>query len=460
MRLPTTARVFLLFVLIAFPAFAEETVGYYIGSFDMVTMGHKAVVASTLNDPKLGIKKIYITVNWNTDKDFNASMEERVEMMRRTYAEFGDRVEILREPLEGRPDFARYLIEKHQGKVLGIFGDDTFDKNYKIFTKDTNVHDFDYVKVARPEAATVMTESVYVLVIHDHEIEADGTSSSVARKAIAEGKDPVKMGLISQGAYDYIMERGLYKTPTEAEIPQLKADFEARYRKFIAEMQTAWPGHDLSKLPVPEFKSTQSVEAQADKFVRHLITNLKLNLKQQYEMRPLAEKLLGIRYPTTPMRSTQRAGIYFGSFDGGVNPGQKEVVREALKNVDVLYVAALGRSAKEIKMPLEERKAALREQLGEFGGRIVVTDLPSLEDSPSFVRRVRNEYSPDTTAFFGTNVFQKNYDRLKGISHLKFAALAVPGSDPMLPPGVPLIGKADPCGIRNVAPDAPHDPPA
>ncbi len=454
----TTARVFVVFLFVAFSAFAEETVGYYIGSFDMVTMGHKAVVASTLNDPNLKIKKIYITVNWNTDKDFNASMEERVEMMRRTYAEFGDRVEILREPLEGRPEYARYLIGKHQGKVLGIFGDDTFDKNFKIFTKDTNVHDFDYVKVARPEPAVSAIESVYVPIVHDHEIEADGTSSSAARKAIAEGKDPSALGLISKEAYEYIKERGLYQTPTEAEIPALKADFEKRYREFVQKMELEWPGHGLSKLPMPEYKSTQSLEAQSDKFVRHLITNLKLSVAQQYEMRPKAEKLLGIRYPTKALRSNQKAGIYFGSFDGGVAAPQKEAVREALKNVEVLYVAALGRSAKEIKMPLEERVTKLKEQLGEFGGRVVVTSLPSLEDSPSFVKRLRNEHGPETTAFFGTNVFQANYDRLKGISNLKFAALAVPGSNPQLPPGVPLLGHSDPCGLGNVAPNAPQNP--
>lgn len=453
----STARIFLLFVLIAFPAFAEETVGYYIGSFDMVTMGHKAVVASTLNDPKLGIKKIYITVNWNTDKDFNTSMEERVEMMRRTYSEFGNRVEILREPLEGRPEFARYLIARHQGKVLGIFGDDTFDKNYKIFTKDTNVHDFDYVKVARPEtAAASAQESVYVPIVHDHEIEADGTSSSAARKALAEGRDPAALGLISKEAYEYIKERGLYQTVPPERVVAAKADFLARYQAFITEMQKTMPGADLAALPQPEYKPTQSIEAQSDKFVRHLITNLKMNVEQQFSFRPKAEKFLGIRYPTRRLRSTQRAGIYFGSFDGGVNPGQKDVVREALKNVDVLYVAALGRSAKEIKMPLEDRKSALKEQLAEFGGRVIVTDLPSLDDSPNFVKRMRNEHGPDTTMFFGTNVFQANYDRLKEISKLKFAALAVPGNHPTLPPGVPLLmGSKDPCGMGNVAPDAP-----
>jgi hypothetical protein len=266
----------------------------------------------------------------------------------------------------------------------------------------------------------------------------------------------VAAGIISQEVYDYIKERGLYQTVPPEKVAEATAAFHERYRKFVAEMQKQWPAADLSAIPLPEFKPTQSFEAQAEKMVRHVVTHLKLDADQQFDFRPKAEKILGIRYSTQPLRSTKKAGIYFGSFDGGVSAPQKEVIRQALGTVDVLYVSALGKSAKEIKMPLEERKRLLREQLAEFGGRVVIGDIPSLEESASTVRRIRNEHAQPTVAFFGTNVFQKNYERLKGISNLQFAAVPVPGNNPKIPRGTLLLGQnVDPCGLGNVSSDAP-----
>ena len=102
-------------------------IGYYIGSFDPPTLAHRAAVLEAMRH--FGLTKVYITVNHNTAKDFNASIAERIHMLQLLFADQGDRVIILREPLEGRREFARYILERHpEAHLLGIFGEDTFEK--------------------------------------------------------------------------------------------------------------------------------------------------------------------------------------------------------------------------------------------------------------------------------------------------------------------------------------------
>lgn len=428
-----------LFVLVmTCPAVAEELVGYYIGSFDPPTLGHKLVVAAAMKAHPLA--KVYITVNHNTDKDFNTSMDERLQMMKKLFSEYGDRVEVLREPLEGRPAFARYLLEKHQGKILGIFGDDTFEKNYKIFTTDADVHDFDYVKVARPEATAL--ESVYVPVVHDLEIDADGTSSSAARDLIALGKDPVAAKILSKEVYDYIQELKLYQKISGEKLADAQKDFLGRYNAFISTLKQQRPDLDLSKIAEPTFKATQSLGAQKDKFVRHIVTSLKMPLEAQLVFRPEAEKILQIPFQTRPLRSAKAAGIYIGSFDGP-NRSQRDVIAETLKqqNLDVLYVGVLGTSRKPIHASLAERMNMMKALTAEFGDKVRVLSIPNLEGSQRTFRRLRNEHSAPTLAVFGSNVFDPNFDRLKKIPGLRFGIIPLPGDQRTtpLPPGVAVI---------------------
>jgi phosphopantetheine adenylyltransferase len=444
--------VLLLWLLVSIPLYAENKAALYIGSFDMPTRGHRDVLLTTMK--KEGIKKAYISVNYNTDKDFNASMEERIDMLKLMFKKYGDQIEVLREPLEGRPEFARYLIEKHQDHLWGVFGDDTYDKNFKIFTTDADVHWFDYVKVKRPVMESMGgLEAAYVPDTHEIEIDADGTSSSKARKLIEAGKDPAAANVITPEVWEYVKKKGLYlPIPKEKEAEAIR-DYHSRYDAFIKEMKKVRPDLNLDSLPKPTFNNIQSLGAQKDKFVRHVANGLKMGLEDQLVFRPQAEKILEIGYATKPLRSREKAGIYIGSFDG-ISPEQKDVMSQTIKQMglDHLYVGVLGKSRKQLKAPLSERLANAKAVAETFGGKVSVVSVPSLDDSVSTFRKLRNEHQSPTVAVFGENVFDDNHERLKNISNLTFAVAPIRGGsgrNKPLPKGTAVIKFPEVCSELN-----------
>ncbi len=404
-------------------------IGYYIGSFDPPTLAHRAAVIEAMRH--FGLSKVYITVNYNTDKDFNASVAERVSMLQLLFADQGDRVVILREPLEGRREFARYILQRHpKAHLFGIFGDDTFEKNFKIFAGEPR---FDFVRIARPVVCTESAE-VYKPVIHDIMLhDADGLSSSEARRRIALGLDtgdilPAEVGR-------FISNAGLYPFIAEQSLAAAERLFQARWSTFQQSLEGLIPDEMRRALKVPTFKPSQSREGQDDKVIRHVVQSLALPLDEQFRLRPVMERLLGVRYPTHPI--LWRAGVYLGSFDPA-STAQATVVSAALKQgtLNRLTIGVLSSSRKPLERSAAERLRLARELFGRFGDRVAVVEAPSLEDSPSFLRRLRNEQLEPLLAVFGANVFPANYARLSSLDNLRYAVAPIDGvATPQLPGG-------------------------
>ncbi len=410
-------------------------IGYYIGSFDPPTLAHRKAVLEAMRH--FGLSKVYITVNHCTDKDFAASMTERIRMLRLLFADQGDRIVILREPLEGRREFARYILEKHpDAHLLGIFGEDTFDKNFRIFAGEPR---FDFVRIARPVATECSAESAYVPVIYDIMLQdADGVSSSEARRRIALGLDT--SNILSSEVASFIVGGGLYPSIAEHTLKAAEQRFLSRWRKFHSRLQGVISDSQRLSLSTPSFKAIQSKEGQSDKLVRHVVESVGMTLDDQFRLRPVMERYLQIGYPTRPI--TWRAGVYFGSFDPA-SDAQAIVASTALAQgtLNRLTIGVLSSSGtKTLKLPVAERLRRAKRVFGRFGESVCVVEAPGLEDSPTFVRHLRDEQLEPLLTVFGATVFPDNYKRLRDLDNLRYAVAPIEGEKmPELPDGAVLL---------------------
>lgn len=405
-------------------------IGLYIGSFDPPTLAHRAAVLEAIRH--FGLAKVYITVNHSTDKDFNASMAERIRMLQLLFADYGDRIVILREPLEGRREFARYVLERYPlDHLVGIFGEDTFEKNFKIFAGEPR---FDFVRIARPMVSTAESVDAYVPIVYDIMLhDADGLSSSEARRRIALGLST--NGILSVEVAHFIAGKDLYANVPEFARQTAEQDFMARWRTFQATLDGVVGEQQRSSLLVPAFKLSQSREGQNDKFVRHVVDSLSIPLNDQFRLRPMMERLLDIRYPTHPM--SWRAGVYLGSFDPP-SDAQANVVSAALEQgkLDRLTVGVLSSSRRRLTRTAKERLGLAREFFKPFGERVSVVEAPALKESADFIRQLRNEQLEPLLAVFGANVFLENYTRLSSLDNIKYAVAPMDGVPmPELPAG-------------------------
>jgi nicotinic acid mononucleotide adenylyltransferase len=412
-------------------------IGYYIGSFDPPTLAHRAAVIQAIRH--FGLVKVYITVNHNTDKDFNASIAERMRMLQLLFADQGDTVVILREPLEGRREFARWVLRRHPGEhLIGIFGDDTFEKNFKIFAGEPR---FDFVRIARPMSTAECASDTYVPVVYDIMLkDADGLSSSEARRRISLGLDT--SDILSPEVTRFIGASSLYPNVPADVLKVAEEEFLERWSTFQSRLTGVISYRRRKSLPVPSFKACQSKEGQSDKLVRHVVEALTMPLADQFRQRPRMERLLGIRYTTRPM--TWRAGVYLGSFDP---PGaaQVHVVEAALEqgSLDQITVGVLSSSLRKLSRPVSERLQLARKSFERFGQRVSVVQAPPLEESADFVRQLRNEQLEPLLAVFGANVFSGNYARLRALENLRYAVAPMAGvTMPDLPAGSLVLNLA------------------
>lgn len=424
-------------LLVSIQLFAD--VGYFIGSFDPPTLAHKESVLKAMEVHDL--EKVYITVNHNTAKDYLTSVDERIEMLRLLFKDHIDSVFILREPLEGRVNFAEEVLKNHQDqKVFGIFGDDTFEKNFSIFKGLPN---FDFIKISRPEFAIDIEalnrlpskeDRRYVPTIYDLEISGTGISSSKARDLIKEGDTVGLKEFLDLDIIHSIMQRELYKDTFLSE----KNLFLERFHSLLDELQQRMP--EINDVPEPEFKPTQSFAAQSEKFIRQIVEAKNMDLEDQFIFRPLAEEILNIPSRSEPFHAFLKVGYFPGSFDF-LSPAQIEVIKKAQEQLqlDRVYVVVLETSNKQIEHTLEERIAHAKELLGGFGNKIKIISAPSLDKLKDVTETLTQEYVSPSFMILGANVFESNYNRLKSIHNLKFAVATFTDNEDSFPEEVVIL---------------------
>jgi len=315
--------------------------------------------------------------------------------------------------------------------VIGIFGDDTFEKNFKIFAGEPR---FDFVKIARRMTESCAAEAAYVPVVYDIMLhDADGVSSSAARRRIGEGLD--LSDILSPGIVHFVSDNRLYPKVQLSILPGAERQYLRRWSSFHGKLDRAIDDPRRNSLIAPAFKPSQSTEGQNDKFVRHVVESLAMPLPEQFRRRPMMEQILQIRYPTHPL--SWRAGVYIGSFDPA-SAIQADVVEAALTQGDVehITVGVLTSSARPLKHPLPERLRQAKKLFRRFGNRVTVVTAPALEQSADFIRAIRNEQLEPLLAVFGANVFAGNYERLRSMDNLRYAVAPMDGVKmPELPEG-------------------------
>lgn len=414
-------------------------VGYFIGSFDPPTLAHKESVLRAMEAHDL--EKVYITVNHNTAKDYYTSVDERIDMLRILLKDQADRVFILREPLEGRFFFAEELLKKYQGqKVIGIFGDDTFEKNFAIFQLLPN---FDYIRIARPELRE--SGSHYQPVhssngepnIYELEISSNGISSTQARELIQEGNKDNLQRFLDLDIIHYIEQRELYLSTRLTE----QDTFLARFYSFLDTVQEKMPHLNLLEVPEPYYKPTQSYAAQSDKFIRQVVETKNMDLEIQFLFRPIAEEILNIPSRSAPFHALQTVGFFPGSFDF-ISSAQIEVIKQSLEqlHLDQVCLIVLETSRKPIEHSLEERIAKAKEALVEFGNKIRIISAPNLDSLKETTESLAQEYENPSFMILGSNVFESNYEKLRSIPNLQFAVVPYPEDDHKIyPDGVIIL---------------------
>lgn len=234
--------------------FFSGDVAWYSGSFDPPTRNHLAIVNEILRRTD---GPIYLTVNHNTAKNFNASIRERVDMLTLAYAD-EPRIHILREPVEGRRFLVPELYRRHNKKVILVVGEDVLEQNYEALGDLNNLSFISFFRAGqesdyRPNG----TSKVYF-----EELEGNGKMSSTLVRERIKNSESLSSFLIPE-IEKYIKYRNLYKLPDYNQ-NQLFTDF-------LKKVRLHYPEVDLSNAKEFAFKETQSKGGQIDAMIRWIL---------------------------------------------------------------------------------------------------------------------------------------------------------------------------------------------
>ncbi len=410
---------------------AQTPVGYYVGSFDPPTRGHLQAILEAKEE--FSLSKVYVTVNYNTDKDFHCSVSERINMLEHMLENQGLDYEVVRQPIEGQVEFVKYLQRRHEERVLGIFGEDTLGKNIDIHGE---IPGFEYIEVKRPDI-----EAATSVIIHPIEISADGVSSSKARKLIKAGKSTDK--ILHERVRGLIDRHDFYKHILSAENAEFQKEKIKETYEFLSSIQNDW---NLSHINLNNIliKQTQSKQAIVDKIIRSTISQLDLKIEKEIELRQKLESHLNSDFETKPLVSNKKAGFFLGSFEP-FHPGQQELLLDFIQksNIEKIYLGVLNESPrKKLKTPSEERAKEIMKWVhsSPFKNKIEVDVFTfDYEDLSPLARSIGSQHSQGVTTLFGKNVFESNYHLLKDIPFLRFAVDELDGSENIDPQKVVVL---------------------
>ena len=138
--------------------------------------------------------------------------------------------EVLRQPVEGRVEFVKHVQRRHGPKVLGIFGEDTLDKNINIHR---DIPGFEFIEVKRP-----VTANAEKVVIHPIEIDADGISSSKARELILARESTE--GILHPDVISYIKRNRLYQLQRDSKILRLQKRHWNKLLRANSKLENQW----------------------------------------------------------------------------------------------------------------------------------------------------------------------------------------------------------------------------
>ena len=269
---------FLLFFL-NFTLYANDISGdlsnhtiWLTGSYDPFTNAHFKLIKYFSNKTQ---KDIYITVNYNSGKNYESSIRERIEIMQKIFNE-NKNIKIIREPIQGRVEFAKKLYKLYDRPVLLGVGEDVFRDDYRVegYTELLKLKNISFILFRRKgmETKSLPMPTYGHLFIEDSIDGTENISSTRTRKAIQKNKNTKKyLPIIVQ---QYIKEKSLYVINTKLNRELLFENFKKIIIKKFPNLT------HLKKIPF-QFKLTQSKEGQIDQMIRWVLINGKI-LKKDY----------------------------------------------------------------------------------------------------------------------------------------------------------------------------------
>lgn len=396
----------------------EMKVGIAPGSFDPTTVAHRDLIIESIK--RLNLDKFVVAVNVMTAKDFNLSVEERIEMTQRAFGEYRDKVIVVPRPFDDLNKLAEAVRESFSGKLHVVLGEDVFDKNYKLLQHIPGT-EFDMIPRADGLDERINLDQYPRSQVLD--ISFPGISSSASRDLISKGGDAT--AILPQEVIQFLKERELLRVYSEDMTAIRKQIFRRKVRLLGFLIQQKF-NYQLPAMSAMHFKDLQSPEGQIEKVIRQVITLNKLSPEQASELRKF------VLSSSASYQQNQRVGYFRGSFDP-INQEQIKIVEQMVQDLklDALVVSVISNNQNTVVESASTRTELARLAFKNNSNVHVITE--PLSGPAEVLKLIQKEITPRPIAVFGDNVFEKNYVQLRSLENLEFAVIKLAGHESKTP---------------------------
>lgn len=278
-----------------------RNLGLFIASVDPITIAHTAVIEAGMS--QLNLDKIIVLVNSSSNKDYSASVEERIALVNvalKKYEKSGIDFEVLEEPPEGKRQFAISRAETEGGGIIyQIAGEDVQAKAKQLFLGVPNVRTY-----ILPRIQPHNEGGLHQLLPGFQWLESGAPldiSSTQVKLGILSGQSISNM--VDPNVLQYIVESKLY-------FPLSRADFREKIkliRSKIKSLNALSAKLGINPLPLDSFQisstistqsqfqisSLQSAQGTNEMLVRRLIAeNSQLDQTQSRELKEIVTNAL------------------------------------------------------------------------------------------------------------------------------------------------------------------------
>lgn len=245
----------------------DMRVGFYTGSFDPCTIGHRTIIESAVHE--LQLDRLHVVVNWGgSSKDYNASLRQRSALLSRMMTgRLPENVlKVHEEPIRGKDALIGDLtFEGSNNEYVQIIGEDSFASLPEHVRRRESPK---LAVVSRPTdhgaSHSISTTGAILLTLP---AEYGAISSTQARAKLVNGESsPFLDGAVN----GWILDHHLYMPPDPTNVPIKEAEYRNAFELFLSKMTEVMPLIARTTIEPPPFKATQSREAWIDKFIRHV----------------------------------------------------------------------------------------------------------------------------------------------------------------------------------------------
>ncbi len=354
----------------------ERREGVFIGSFDPFTKGHMSIVLASVKD--LSLDKIHIQVNSLSNKDYSASIAERIELIKKSIEKYhlDVEVEIAAEPLEGKRKFVQNLHQKTGADIYQVMGADVLEKSDDLFG------DLEFVK--RYVARRLDDDSLANINFKDNQLASKVEFLDVKAKAISSSrvKEMLKNGEIPSAylepeVIDLIVKNKLYEFPSNETMQAKKNFLTLYYLTYMKQIKELVPN-----LYLPLYEDTQNIQftwsQSSEGFLEHLVRvvlkeNKDLTKEQKEELWKKSRSIYSSEeikelielYDSDISNIVKKAHVFYSSFESIDNEMISEVEKilsetndKVVFAIDANYLKASkipGQRQRELESLIEER---------------------------------------------------------------------------------------------------------